>query len=288
MTSSPPRRLWLAMPLLLVLSGACSSDRSAVAPVVAAAEPAEPSPYYDENPTDPVRPAEYTSEGDELLLEERTDGAHLYGTVQPMLLDTDEEPVWVIRTELDGQPVEPALEGARVRDASFLPHGMVLIGEDHVLRSCIDGEMHDLDGEALGPLSIGGDADGPVVAYVRGSMPFYELARADIGQGVAGAITTDMAPVWSPAVSPDGRQIVFVSGITGVPRLYRIAEGGRPELLPETDSFPSSLGAPQFDGTTLRYEDETGGHHTLVIGVPRIEGSTGTTGPTTTAPRAAP
>lgn len=278
MTSSPLRGLCLALPLLTtVAAAACSSPRPSEPEPAAPSVPAEaePSPYYDENPTDPVRPAEYTAVGDELLLEERTDGARLYGTVQPLLLDSDDEPVWIIRTELNGQPVEPTLENARVRDATFLSHGMVFIGEDHVLRSCIDGEVRDLDAEALGPLSVGGG----VVAYVRGEMPFYELARADVAQGVGGVITTDMAPVWSPAVSPDGRTIVFVSGITGEPRLYRITEGGSPELLPPTDSFPSSLGAPRFDGTTLHYEDENGGHHTLVIDAPRIEGPSGTTGP---------
>ena len=282
----PAVGLCVALPLLFAASSGCTSDRAtlASAPIapIAPIAPVEPSPYYDENPTDPVRPAEYTAIGDELLLEERTDGARLYGVVQPMLMDTDDEAVWVIRTELNGQPVEAALEHARVRDATFLAHGMVIIGEDHVLRSCIDGEMRELDAEALGPLSVGGDAPGAVVAYVRGSMPFYELARAEIEQGVGGAITTDMAPVWSPAVSPDGRQIIFVSGITGEPRLYRIVEGGSPELLPPTDSFPSSLGAPHFDGTTLTYEDETGGRHTLAIGAPRIDGTGGTTGPRTT------
>ncbi len=210
-----------------------------------------------------------TTDGEEVLLEERTDGARLFGRMLGGLVDTDEEPVWVVRTELAGQPVEPSMEGARVRDATFLDlpsgegpsGGLLTIGEDHVLRAHVGGVVRELDAEALGPLSVAGAH----VAYVRGTMPFYELAIADVAQGTSRVLTTDLAPVWSPAISPDGTEIVFVSGASGVPRLLSVREGGEPRILPESAAFPSSLGAPRFDGTTLTFEDESGQTHSLVV-----------------------
>lgn len=232
---------------------------SAPSPAPSASDELTEQGYLDE--ALPAAPARHTADGEEVLLEERTDGARLYGRMLGALVDTDEEPVWIIRTERGGQPLDPSLEGARVRDATFLSDGLVTIGEDHVLRSHVGGRIAELDAEALGPLSVGGN----IVAYVRGSMPFYELSRADVSAGTAGAITTDMAPVWSPAVSPDGRTIVFVSGVTGAPRIYRTVANGAPELLPPTTSFPSGLGPPRFDGVTLVFEDEAGATHSLAI-----------------------
>jgi hypothetical protein len=256
--------LSLVSPLLGSVLAACAAQP--------ATESAPPEPFLDEL-TEPALAPRYTEEGEEVLLEERSDGARLLGRMLGAVIDTDEEPVWVIRTEAAaGQPLDPSLEGARVRDATFLANGVVTIGEDHVLRSHVNGEANELDADALGPLSVAGT----VVAYVRGTMPFYELASADVATGTARDLTADMAPVWSPAVGPDGRSIVFVSGVTGVPRIYLMRDGGAPEMLPESAAFPSSLGAPRFDGTTLVFEDEAGQTHTLAVApLPRIEGAPG-------------
>lgn len=198
----------------------------------------------------------YTPEGPSEVLDRRADGAVIRGALLPALRDTDEEPVY--RISLD---VEPSLDGTSVLAAAFVEGGIVTVGPDHVLRMHRGGEVTELDSEALGPLSVAGTR----VAYVRGVMPSYELALADVATGEARALTTDMAPVWSPALAANG-DVVFVSGVSGAPRLHRIA-GGVTQRLEETPFFPSSLRAPRFDGSVLSFEDETGQPHSFAVRV---------------------
>ncbi|AKF07494.1 TolB family protein [Sandaracinus amylolyticus] len=195
----------------------------------------------------------------EVLLDRREDGATLIGRLAPVPEDSDADRVLTLGTSgLDG-----SLDGASVLDARFVAGGLVVLRADHVLVAHRDGATIELDTQVEGPLSIAGTR----VAYVRGEFPELELAIADARSGQARALTQGMAPAWSPALSPDATEIVFVSGVRGSPLLYRVdTRGGAPRALPPSERFPTAPVAPRWtaDGT-LHFEDERG-PATLLIG----------------------
>jgi hypothetical protein len=184
----------------------------------------------------------------ETLLDRRSDGATLLGTVLAAPLGGDPERVLMLRTTL------PALDGRRVLDARFAGAGVVLLGADHVLRFVdANGRETELDARAEAPLSVAGER----VAYVRGEMPFFELARADVRTSAVEELTNGLAPVWSPALSADGTEVVFATSASGRPTLMRLRASGDLETLPSART-PSSPHAPQWDGDLLTFEDEAG------------------------------
>lgn len=210
---------------------------------------------------DEAVPPSYLAAAADVVLDRRDDGAVLVGRPERALAEADPERVLVLAaTDADGRPLDAALAGARVLDARFAGDAVVTLGADHVLRAHRAARVTVLDQGAEAPLSVSGTR----VAYARGEMPSFELGRADVATGIAETLTSAMAPVWSPALSPDGREIVFVSGVTGSPRLYRIGEDDSATPLAEVGVFPSSLRAPRWDEAgTLTFEDEAGARHVL-------------------------
>ncbi len=89
-------------------------------------------------------------------------------------------------------------------------------------------------------------------------MPALEVAVADRATGRVRGATQAMAPTWSPALTLDGSAVVFVSGVRGTPRLFRVAEGGDAELLPDLGRFPSAPTPPRFQGDLYVFEDHLG------------------------------
>lgn len=231
--------------ILALLVVGCTGARPAAPP---SAVQAELTDTEDQLPLG-MLPAEQ-----EQLIERRADGACLYGVVQAAPLNGDPERVIVLRSELGGAPLDPSLEGRRVLDARFVLDVVVTLDVDHVLRAHGDGNTVDLDATVEGPLSVAG----PLVAYGRGEMPFFELARVDVSTSVVETLTHDMAPIWSPALSPDGTEVVFVSSASGHPVLQRLTANG--ELVPVTTTsrFPTSPRTPRWEGGTLFFEDEAG------------------------------
>lgn len=224
------RRLVLVATALLA---ACEGD---VAPAAAPLALALPSPGAEE-----------------VILDVRADGATLFGRVVPPPPNADPDRLLVLRSELGGQPIAGALEGTQVLDARFAGGALVVLGTDHVLYAHEGGAVVELDAQVFGPLSAAGDR----VAYVRGEMPELEVARADVRTGAVESVTQGMAPAWSPALSPDGREVIFVSGVTGSPRLYR-SEGGAARALPPVERFPTAPSAPRWVDDRLVFEDEQG------------------------------
>ncbi|MBZ0120400.1 MAG: hypothetical protein K8H88_25640 [Sandaracinaceae bacterium] len=192
----------------------------------------------------------------EILLD-GLEGRALYGRVLPAVPDGDPDRVLVLRTSFAS-----ALDGTEVLDARFVQGQLVTLGVDHVLRlhalqtglqaGVQDSEAVELDGEVVAPLSVAG----PYVAYARGIAPNLEIARADVSTGAIDAMTSGMQPAWSPALSSDGREVIFVSGASGEPRLYR-SSGSQAILLPRS-RFPTMPRAPRWEGRTLLFEDEAG------------------------------
>ncbi|MCC7540050.1 MAG: PD40 domain-containing protein [Deltaproteobacteria bacterium] len=203
-----------------------------------------------------VAPAEAV---DVVELDRRADGIVLLGSVLPAPENADPDRVVEIAVQVPdgiGAAAWPALDGRRALDARFLGDGSIaVLDTDHALRiATTAGHWLDLDVDVEGPLSVAGTE----IVYVRGEMPDLEVARADAATGVVETLTHGMAPAWSPAISSDGRAIVFVSGRSGSPRLYRWVENEGSALLPHASRFPTSPRAPRLVGSMLSFEDETG------------------------------
>ena len=194
----------------------------------------------------------------EPALDRRADGARIVGNAAPPPPHTDAEPITTVQVVRDGASIateiDPSLDGAPVLHARFVADGVVTIGADHVLRWHARGRARELDRGAYGPISVAGSR----IAYVRGAAPFLELARADVESGTTVGLTQGMAPTWSPALTPDGGAIVFVSGVQGTPRFYRIDGDGAPRALAPTQRTPGSPVAPRFDGELLVFDDAYG------------------------------
>lgn len=235
----------LLVPVALTLAlGACTSDApSASAPAA-----------LIETPAPAEGPLGWLPEEREQLLDHRADGAALFGVVLAAPLDGDPERVLRLRVAPPNAAPESALDGRRVLDARFAGDGVVTLGVDHVLRFAdARGAETDLDARAEGPLSVVGE----VVAYTRGEMPLFELARANVRTGAVEPLTNDLAPVWSPALSEDGRSVAFVSSASGHPRLMRLDANGALHAV-ASERFPTSPRAPRWEGDVLTFEDERG------------------------------
>ncbi|MDR6840022.1 S9 family peptidase [Pseudoxanthomonas sacheonensis] len=108
--------------------------------------------------------------------------------------------------------------------------------------------------------------DGAVVVFAQRQMD-KEVTKASTGLWVRNLLTRDMAPpkaltpagwnVNSPAFSPDGKTVYFLSGKSGVQQLYSIASsGGAPKQL---TAFALDIGSYQLspDGTRVAFSAET-------------------------------
>lgn len=200
-------------------------------------------------------PTELTIAPGEVLLDRR-DGAALYGRLLEGPDHGDGDRVLTLRSERAGRPFLGELEGTPVLDARFGDGETIFVlGADRVLRD----RTAAIDDRVIAPLSVVGST----VAYARGEMPDYEIARADARTGAVETITQGMAPAWSPALSPDGRELVFVSSVTGTPRLYRW-QNGSARLLPPSDRFPTTPVAPRWENGVLSFEDEAGAAQVVI------------------------
>lgn len=123
-----------------------------------------------------------------------------------------------------------------------------------------DGPAVELDRDVTGPLSL--DARGTAAVYTKGEGPESTLVRLDLRTGVAAAMAPGMVPAWSPALSADGSEVVFVASPEGRPALYRVRIGEAPRVwsLPPGSPLPTGPGAPVIFGDALVFEDEAGLH----------------------------
>ena len=78
---------------------------------------------------------------------------------------------------------------------------------------------------------------------------------------------------WSPSFSPDGRELAFVSDLTGSPQVWRISSaGGFPQAVTSFDEQVSRvIWSP--DGAWLAVESAPGGGMNAQIDIARPDGS---------------
>jgi hypothetical protein len=191
-----------------------------------------------------------------ILLDARAEGVHgeramLRATPEPVREGTD-----AYRTMVLGEaPSKLGIKsGTRVLDAQFVEDGVVILGADHVLRHHTERGIKEIATNALGPLSVAGDR----VAYVHGEAPDLLLAVADLESGESTQIAPTLAPVWSPALSQDGEQVIFVASFEGRPHFFRADMKGNLESIPTGLRTPSAPVAPIWMGDELLFQDERG------------------------------
>jgi hypothetical protein len=190
------------------------------------------------------------SEAAERVVLEAEDGEPtLAGVLEPVPPRTDAHRV----IALDTHPSGIDLHGERVLDARTVSDGVVAIGADRVLRHYTARSTVELDRGVLAPLSV----EAGHVAYVRGVPPDLHLFVAELSTGRVEPIAPHLAPVWSPALSEDGREIVFATAAEGRPQLFRSDASGQLQRV-HSDRTPSSPRAPIWRDGVVTFEDEQG------------------------------
>jgi hypothetical protein len=202
---------------------------------------------------------------DELVLDLASDGSALVARVEPALPDSDGDRIVVARVlGADGRD-HPVLGGQRVVEARFVGGGwpLLVIDTQHALvRVAAPGAAPETLGQSVyGPLSL--SDDGRVAAYTRGDPPFLEVVHHTLATGQTVAVAPGVAPAWCPALSPDGREIVFVATTEGRPRWWRGVVGERVgvwEAVGADAPFATGPSAPRVYGDALVFENEAGVH----------------------------
>lgn len=153
------------------------------------------------------------------------------------------------------------LEAHRLGADDGTEEGLLVLQTNHELwwRDARGARRLERDVEA--PLSVRGRQ----VAFARGQMPDFEIVLLTIGASTGAAdfvlpLTDGYAPAWNPALGPAG-DVVFVSGRSGEPELYRVRPGEAPVKLVLDGPFPSAIEPPIHDGVSLSFHDERGVRH---------------------------
>lgn len=197
---------------------------------------------------------------EDIYLDVRADGVRLIGRELPAPVQSDAPRLLTVQWVANGESHSWAFDDARLQDARFVPHtsGALVIDARGTLHWIADAHSAPkaLDHDVIGPLAIA--SRGRFVAYARGEAPFLDLVRYDLSTGRAEVLVADMAPLWNPAISPDGGDVVFVSGVDGHPALFhrgpekqtrRIAEA--PD---QVNPFPEGPFAPIWMSDAIVYQ----------------------------------
>lgn len=181
----------------------------------------------------------------------------LIGEILPAAPNSDPALKLQLHLEQGGRRLTSALDGRVLSFARLLPGGRFLgvTPEGRLFSAKLkDGsDEKTIDERVQGAVSA--SPDGRHLAYCKADgEDRIEVFRADDGR--PSRVTTEMQPTWSPAVSPDGRTVVFVSARTGVPALWQVRAAGparqltnvgvvsRPGVTPVLSPFPDALTAP--------------------------------------------
>jgi dipeptidyl aminopeptidase/acylaminoacyl peptidase len=84
---------------------------------------------------------------------------------------------------------------------------------------------------------------------------FRDLVELDLASGRLARLTTEPSGCFEPAVSPDGRSVLFVSSVTGDPEIYRIERGAADRAWQRLSWSRGEDGEPAWspDGRTVAF-----------------------------------
>lgn len=194
--------------------------------------------------------------GEFLALSIHPEAGLLKGVVLPAPEFADPDRIMNV-VHVRGGAETPVLDG--VEDAKFLSDGSFLvITRQHELVHFQGAKSDVLDHDVYGPLSVVGQR----VAYLSGNaMPFFVPAVMDVDSGQRWVGSEDLIPSWSPVLSPDSSELIFVSGKAGHPQLMRASLGDSLDIRSSVDieSPPAGPNAPVWlSPDVLIFESEVG------------------------------
>ena len=216
----------------------------------------------------------------------------LLGHPLPSLPNADPAPRLRLERWTGGGCAETPLGATPVSTARFLDSARLVVTtpDRRLLIVPLDGRPPRLVDRSVTGVA-GSTPDGRSLVYSKGDAPDQEIWRLDPGTGPR-QLTRGMAPAWSPAMSPDGRVVVFASMRSRLPAVWRIGVGdgeppvpgdargspplpvmltalgvvSRPGEAPAVSPFPASPGAPLVLAGRLIFEDRDGVHHMTLEG----------------------
>lgn len=178
-------------------------------------------------------------------------GRALVGEATPAPADAD--PLLLMRVSylVGGITRDWPLAREELQHARLLPDGglVATLANGTLLEVPADGTQPvRLDTGLIGPVAV--SPDGRYLAYCQGQVPDLEVWRFDRQLGTASPVTVDMAPAWSPGVSPDGATVFFASARSGVPALWRVDGSDPPRQLTNIGADPMGPLQPTPAGVT--------------------------------------
>ena len=193
----------------------------------------------------------------EVIVDLRPNGEMLVGRVIAPPPDSDADRTQRVRWLTAAGERQWAFSGTPILEARFMGDSgalLVLTTDHRLLR--VDRDVALLDREAHGPISL--DARGARAVYTRGDAPTTSLIRAELATGKTEVLAPGLSSVWSPALSADGTEVVFVASTDGTPALWRQRDGEAPArwALPAETALPTGPTAPVIFGAWMVYESD--------------------------------
>src|SRR5690554_388229 len=228
-------------------------------------------------------------------------GWELRGHPLPSLPHSDQPPRMLVELSLDQEPVDWPLGSEPITNAVFVPGAQgepvtlaVRTPDARLLLVDLDAKSAAKDAENAPVVEVDRGLGFSVAAAENGCCLVY--MRGDLGdQARLNVLTLADAQVqevqlndsaWSPAISPDGRQVVYVApSISGKPAIYMIdlasvapdtpAEGRL--LNDELAVFPSGPNPPFWTDAGIAFASENGSYRMdtdghILAGAPQAQG----------------
>lgn len=225
-------------------------------------------------------------------------GWELRGQPLPLLPQSDQPPSMVVELSFDEKVVDWPLGAAPVTNAVFIPSAdgepvsvAVRTPDARLLRVTLDEEnlKHSTEVELDRDVgfSIAVAENGCCLAYMRGALADQsKLNILTLADDNLREIQLLAQNAWSPAISPDGRQVIYTAPTeTGDPALYQVdvarSEANTPtngRLVAERlEVFPAGPNPPFWTAEGIAFASEDGSYRMdtngrILAGAPQAKG----------------
>jgi hypothetical protein len=197
---------------------------------------------------------------DELIQSISFDGEVLVGRPLAVPENSDADRTLSVRWLARGEHRRFAYDQQPVLEAYFVAHShdVVLLTTGHQLHviDASSGQDRTLASSVYGPLSL--DRLGHHVAYTYGEPPELRVAVTALATGDTTTLDAQLYPSWSPALSEDGRSVVFVASPDASAHFYRWTRetGAVQWRVDAAVPFPTGPTAPIRLGDRMTYQSD--------------------------------